>query len=326
MSLLLVVLFKCNVVLYAATYTSADGVAGAVTLDVIMNTLVAMNNSLVAMNNSLVAMNNSLATMNNSLSTRLDNLSSMVEAEKHFVRNRITMLEGCTLPVVSCRRQMIISVVSQDGVVFAATALHNLIPLILGDDHDLKSFKSFSRWYYHLVHDVAVTKVLPTDGFYIQKPCAVTNIAFELGDRVVAYCPGSVPSFFQGHVSDISGVDGLPSDTITVDIPLPSGTCGCGFSNHAQLGIVVRELEVPRPESNSSVFYGRLAPAGAIAGLLNDIISGLAPRLPDLCVEWFGGSAGCWATCCKSWDGRLCLASRIQETRCSAADPGSCQR
>ena len=121
-------------------------------------------------------------------------------------------------------------------------------------------------------------------------------------------------------------VDGLPSDTITVDIPLPSGTCGCGFSNHAQLGIVVRELEVPRPESNSSVFYGRLAPAGAIAGLMNDIISGLAPRLPDLCVEWFGGSAGCWATCCKSWDGRLCLASRIQETRCSAADPGSCQR
>ena len=34
MSLLLVVLFKCNVVLYAATCTSADGVAGAVTLDV----------------------------------------------------------------------------------------------------------------------------------------------------------------------------------------------------------------------------------------------------------------------------------------------------
>jgi len=89
------------------------------------NSLIAMNNSLVTMNNSLVAMNNSLITMNNSLSARLDHLSSLVEAEKHVVRNRITMLEYCTLPFVSCRRQMIISVVSQDGVVFAATAPHN---------------------------------------------------------------------------------------------------------------------------------------------------------------------------------------------------------
>mmetsp|Transcript_40607 Transcript_40607/g.91179 ORF Transcript_40607/g.91179 Transcript_40607/m.91179 type:complete len:339 (-) Transcript_40607:7-1023(-) len=292
------------------------------------------------------ALRNDTMKMNSDTLKKIEEVRNEIHMEKHFATQALERLKPCSTPIYSNdgQKPMMLSKLIFKGRAFVVTAAHNLQFLPPGwqkpDVH--------TGWFFHPFRDIAAA--LLKNGSEVQDTCAATDLTFEVGERVVMYCPNQPRTLGVGHIvgEKEATVDYTRNGTLKIDAHVHPGFSGCSASNHAWLGIAVAEDCLMWDNRSVCIEYaGAVVPAQDVIDLLTGVVFGFDfmqscrdSQREKVC--WSGDFAGNCVLCCTEghpWHGtRGCfkgvedqheqccraenMSSRVEAQQC-ATDPSA---